>query len=642
MPRSTLSLTVSSACSFLSIAKQLDERPERTSIVARVTKRVGQAASLSASANPKTLRGVPSASFLLMMRPKPALALLRLAAPRPSLVPAAVLHLRKEVSRAASSDAPATNFYLSGNFAPVQAEQPWTALAPAAVVGHIPSCLANGQFLRVGSNPRFVRNDRPYHWFDGDGMVHSVRFVDRVPAFANRYIRTNKYDVESAIFHDQPAGSGFNVNVSLETLGSGTRLGMVKALMHLAFVRTLTGIKEDFLSTANTAMTYYNGRLLALMEGCPPVQIDPVTLDTLGVYDFDGTLNDNARAVTAHPKICSETGEMIFFGYKLDASPHLRYSVASADGELLVNGLAIPQARPVMAHDFAITRNWSIFMDAPLLANVARPFLHGKPMIAFEPSAPSRFGLVPRHATNGAADIKWFQMAESGYAFHTANAWEEDGGQVVKLLACWADSVNLKEVDDNYRTDHPQLCEFTFHLTSGEMSKRRVSPECDVAAEFPQIDIRGLCQSQPHVYAALYPSVPPALTSKGPNGLLRFDTATGKVQQLQYAAGVTGGEPIFVPESPTAPLGTGYLVTMTHDARSDECALLVVSTETMQEVAKVAIPYRVPNGFHGIWLGPQQIAHQKSLLTVKTTKNSLNLPAWTRFLLRHGTAFLGR
>ncbi|KAJ3158357.1 hypothetical protein HDU86_002822 [Geranomyces michiganensis] len=573
-----------------------------------------------------------------MTRPTPALALLRLAVPRPCLV----LLLRREASRAASSDARATNFYLSGNFGPVQAEHSWTALAPAAVAGKIPSCLANGQFLRVGSNPRFACNHRPYHWFDGDGMVHSIRFADSVPHYANRYIHTNKYEVESAIFHDQPAGSGFGVNVSLETLGSGKRLDMIKALMHLAFVRTLTGIKEDFLSTANTAMTYYNGRLLALMEGCPPVQIDPVTLDTLGVYDFDGTLNDNARAVTAHPKICCETGEMIFFGYKLDASPHLRYSVASADGQLLVNGLAIPEARPVMAHDFAITRNWSIFMDAPLLANVARPFLHGKPMIDFEPSAPSRFGLIPRHATNGAADVKWFQMAESGYAFHTANAWEEDDGQVVKLLACWAESVNLREVDDNYLTDHPQLCEFTFNLTSGEMSKRRVSPECDVAAEFPQVDIRGLCQKQHFVYAALYPSHPPALTSKGSNGLLRFDTATGRVQQLQYAVGVTGGEPIFVPESPTAPLGMGFLLTMTHNERSGESALIVVSTEKMQEVATVTMPCRVPNGFHGIWLSPQQIAHQKSPATVKTTNSSPALSAWTRFLLRHGTAFLGR
>ncbi|KAJ3176252.1 hypothetical protein HDU87_005467 [Geranomyces variabilis] len=570
--------------------------------------------------------------------PPPALSLLRLAAPRSSLIPL----LRKDASRAASSDASTTNFYLSGNFAPVHSEQVSIALAPAAVVGKIPSCLADGQFLRGGSNPRFARNDRPYHWFDGDGMVHSVRFVDCVPHYSNRYIRTNKYEVESAVFQDQPAGTGFGVNVSLDTLGSGKRIDMAKALIHLAFVRTLTGIKEDFLSTANTAMTYYNGRLLALMEGCPPVQIDPITLETVGVYDFDGTLNDDARAVTAHPKICSETGEMIFFGYKLDASPHLRYSVASADGELLVNGLAISQARPVMAHDFAITKNWSLFMDAPLLANVARPFLHGKPMIDFEASAPSRFGLIPRYSTNGTADVKWFQMAESGYAFHTANAWEEDDGRVVKLLACWADSVNLKEVDDSYRTDHPQLCEFTFHLSSGEMSKRRVSPECDVAAEFPQVDARGLCQSQPHVYAALYPTYPPVLTAKGSNGLLRFDTATGKVQQLRYATGVTGGEPIFVPESATAPLGTGYLVTMTHDEHSDECTLLIVSTETMQEVAKVTMPHRVPNGFHGIWLDQQQVAHQKSLPAIEATKNSPDLPAWTRFLLRHGTAFLGR
>ncbi|KAI8913158.1 carotenoid oxygenase [Powellomyces hirtus] len=212
----------------------------------------------------------------------------------------------------------ASNFYLSGSFAPIKDEHDLVAIAPAAVKGEIPRCLQNGQFVRVGSNPRFVDSDRPYHWFDGDGMVHSLLFKAWAPHYVNKYIESKKYRVKSALF-DQSSESGFNVNVSLATLGSGGRLDMTKAVSHLKFLRYLTGI--DFLSTANTALTFFNGRLLSLMEGSTPVYIHSPTLQAVGNYHFEGQLSDKAREVTAHPKISSETGEMTLFGYKLDAHP---------------------------------------------------------------------------------------------------------------------------------------------------------------------------------------------------------------------------------------------------------------------------------------------------------------------------------
>eukprot|EP01018_Ginkgo_biloba_P029912 Gb_05536 [translate_table: standard] len=57
--------------------------------------------------------------------------------------------------------------YLSGNFAPVEHETPPHADLP--VIGYLPECL-NGEFVRVGPNPRFSPV-AGYHWFDGDGYV---------------------------------------------------------------------------------------------------------------------------------------------------------------------------------------------------------------------------------------------------------------------------------------------------------------------------------------------------------------------------------------------------------------------------------------------------------------------------------------
>ncbi|VAI26209.1 unnamed protein product [Triticum turgidum subsp. durum] len=56
--------------------------------------------------------------------------------------------------------------WLSGNFAPVPDETPPAAGLP--VRGHLPKCL-NGEFVRVGPNPKFAPV-AGYHWFDGDGL----------------------------------------------------------------------------------------------------------------------------------------------------------------------------------------------------------------------------------------------------------------------------------------------------------------------------------------------------------------------------------------------------------------------------------------------------------------------------------------
>ncbi|KAJ3004994.1 hypothetical protein HKX48_000963 [Thoreauomyces humboldtii] len=559
-------------------------------------------------------------------------------------------HDRKTATR------PHQHFYLSGNFAPVAEEHDPIPLS--IIKGKIPPCLQNGQFLRVGSNPRFVDDSRPHHWFDGDGMVHSVTFQNGQPHYLNKYVRTNKFAVESQLFGES-SREGFNVNVSLATLGSGGRVDMVKALLHLYFVRSLTGIREGMLNTANTALTFFNGRLLALMEGSTPVHLHAgkgKSVQSIGQFDFDGQLSGKARAVTAHPKVCPETGEMMFFGYTLDSRPHLRYSVVDKDGKMVVNGLPIRKARACMAHDFAITRNHSIFMDLPLLADVQRPFVQGKPMIDFEPKAPSRFGIIPRRAKDDEETV-WFELPEAGYAFHTANAWEEEEGRgmnlrkltgkrrlnkhiltVIKLLACWATEVNLKEVVDTYRDTHPQLVEFKFDLTTRSVTKR-LGSNTKVVAEFPQVDSRAFCDRPPFVFAARYSS-DPTLSALGPDGLLKLDMDSGKVAELLYGPGVTGGEPVFVPRSSDAEVGDGYLLTFTHDEKTDASTFIVVSTRDMVKVAEFALPHRVPAGFHGMWLSEEQLMMQARPVT--NARRDVHLPTWKRGLLRAGTRFLGR
>lgn len=73
---------------------------------------------------------------------------------------------------------------------------------------------------------------------------------------------------------------------------------------------------NDQGAMGNTAVTFHNGRVLALSESCYPIELK---LDSTGkvttgdVVRYEGKLD---RPVTAHPKIDPETKEMCLFSYK--------------------------------------------------------------------------------------------------------------------------------------------------------------------------------------------------------------------------------------------------------------------------------------------------------------------------------------
>ena len=52
----------------------------------------------------------------------------------------------------------------------------------------------------------------------------------------------------------------------------------------------------------NVSVYPYNGRLLAFGEQAVPMDLDPVTLETRGEYDFHGSLNE-VTPFAAHAKI---------------------------------------------------------------------------------------------------------------------------------------------------------------------------------------------------------------------------------------------------------------------------------------------------------------------------------------------------
>jgi carotenoid cleavage dioxygenase len=225
------------------------------------------------------------------------------------------------------------NPFLQGNFGPVHEE---VTAEDLPVVGKIPSEL-DGMFVRNGPNPQFPPLGN-YHWFDGDGMLHGVRIRDGKASYRNRYVRTDGWKEEKeaskAVYY------GFLDPPDLKRLATG---------------------KPPFKNTANTALVWHNGKLLALWEGGPPHEIKVPSLDTIGPYQFGGKLK---HAFTAHPKVDLTTREMLCFGYNPVAKPYVLYTVVNAQGQI-VRTTPIDIPKPVMMHDCAVTQRHTLFLDLP-------------------------------------------------------------------------------------------------------------------------------------------------------------------------------------------------------------------------------------------------------------------------------------
>lgn len=110
-------------------------------------------------------------------------------------------------------------------------------------------------------------------------------------------------------------------------------------------------------TTANTNIFYFNGKLLACKEDAPPYLMDPRTLDTIGLYDFEGQLP--SVTFTAHPKVDPVSGEMVGMGYeaKGDGTPDVCYFSVGPDGKFLETVWLVAPVSG-MIHDFAVTENW--------------------------------------------------------------------------------------------------------------------------------------------------------------------------------------------------------------------------------------------------------------------------------------------
>jgi carotenoid cleavage dioxygenase len=459
-----------------------------------------------------------------------------------------------------------SNPYLETIFAPVREET--TADALEVIAGEVPRDL-EGVYVRNGPNPRFDPAGR-YHWFDGDGMLHALRFADGRASYRNRWVRTDAWRREDAA--GRPLWRGI-----MEPFATNPQDAPEK-------------------DTANTDVVFHRGRLLALWYRCGvPYAVDARTLETLGPDDLGGAL---PCPVSAHAKVDAASGELFWFHYGLRA-PYLHYGVTGADGKL-AHFQPVELAGPRLPHDMAITERFAVLMDLPLYPD-PEALKHGRHKITFDRRLPSRFAVVPR--TGGAP--RWFE-AEPTYIYHVVNAWEE--GDAIVMDACRVkrpepkppaagDRASVLASMLSYLRLDAHVQRYRFDLATGACREEALD---DDNVEFPTIDRRRMGRRTRYGYA-MHISDEPTLRF---DGVVRYDLERGGSRSEHwFGAGRWGSEAAFAPRTGASGEADGYLVSIVRDERANATEAVVLDAQQLEKgpVARVRIPAPVPLGFHATW-----------------------------------------
>lgn len=426
-------------------------------------------------------------------------------------------------------------FWLRDNFAPTFEERTDYDLK---VIGHIPESL-QGTLLRNGANPQ---SGESAHWFLGNGMLHGVRIeAGQAKWYRNRYVKTPLYL--------KPDGD------------------------------VMDGLGDMTMSAANTNVIQHAGKIMALEEGHWPFVVSN-ELETVGPNNYGGKLEG---AMTAHPKICPETGELLAFSYGM-TPPYLTYLRASASGELLqTEQIEVPGA--TMIHDFNVTRNFVIFMDLPAVWNFEGMATTGLPIL-WDESYGARLGVMPRNGGN--ADVVWYEI-DPCYVFHPLNAYE-NGDKIV---------IDVCRMDDTMKPGSsapPMLYRWTIDQASGRVTETQLD---DRVVDFPRVADAVVGLKHQFGYCAAFAGSAPY-----GEGLIKYDLEAG-TSEYRHLDGGQASEAVFVKDPTASGEDGGFLLSYVYQPEIDQSEVLILNAQDMlgEPVARIQIPARVPAGFHGNWIG---------------------------------------
>jgi 9-cis-epoxycarotenoid dioxygenase len=286
----------------------------------------------------------------------------------------------------------------------------------------------------------------------------------------------------------------------------------------------------------------------------------------------------------------------------------------SADGTRSAD-IPVPLLDMPLVHDFAITRRFVIFPDNQLVirpAQLLAPATAGaRTPLVCDPDKTPRFCLLPRYGSNNGRAPHWFDTPGVN-CIHYVNAWDDDEtGEAVLVAPVLSPPETILEIP-SISTTHC-LTELRFDPASGTVKSRAICSGPEL--EFGVINPAYTARKSRYAYLACgrYPNLKGVVKVD-----LTRDEGPGKpspiVGKREFGPGKFGSEPCFVAAREARSEDHGYLLCLVGDQKGVEASELLVMdalSPTLDVIATVELPARVPPGFHGCFINRDQLSQQK-------------------------------
>ncbi|MCW3005276.1 MAG: apocarotenoid5,15-oxygenase [Conexibacter sp.] len=440
----------------------------------------------------------------------------------------------------------------------------------AIVKGRWPADL-EGAFFRNGPGRFELGGERYHHWFDGDGYAQRWQIAQGKISHRGKFVATQKFTDESQ------AGQFL-----YPAFGTQVRRRGIKS--------------NDTMNAANTNLLPFNGHLYALWEGGSATELNPGTLDTVGIKTWRDDLK--SMPFSAHPKI-DQDGSMWNFGAIPGADRLALYRIG-AGGEMLQAGM-VEVPKLAMVHDFAISAKHLVFLIPPfdLSPDPDLSFAERHVWAGSGPKARPMRAVVVDKSTLQRRQV--FEL-DPRMVFHFGNAY--DDGQVTRLDAVLHEGDVIASLGtlmrgerQPNRADRSHAAQISLDYASGKASQARLFG----ASEFPRVAPQAVARR--HSKLALLSSAPRnrALVLDTVNVV---DTDTGKADSFRFDAGWQAEEHVLVPRRNARAETDGWLVGVAQDTTRRESVLTVFDAAhvSVGPLATARLPYRTPHCFHGNFL----------------------------------------
>ncbi|XP_002732624.1 carotenoid-cleaving dioxygenase, mitochondrial-like, partial [Saccoglossus kowalevskii] len=475
----------------------------------------------------------------------------------------------------------------------------------------------NGSFLRNGPGLFEIGEDSFNHLFDGMALLHKFTVKDGKVTYQNRFLTSDTYRKNKAANR-----------IVVSEFGTLSNPDPAANFVEKMLSYVWPPVPED---NCNISWFKISEKFCVCTETPFVWQVDPHTLVATKKHDLAKKIS--IHTMSSHPHTLKD-GTLLNVGNHYGPAPTYNViKISPSEGgndpfentQIICSIPARYRLHPGYYHSLSITENYVVFLEQPLMTNVAK-LMTGRftstPLsgaLEYDDNISSIFYLI-RHDTGELVASKY--VAEPFFSFHHVNAFE-DGDHVVVDLCCHRDMDIVNKMSRNSieanNTDpaNIELRRYVFPLN--------VNTKSSTGTNLITLDYTSCCATKRDDGNDVYVTYEKMIEKGMELPITNYERYNGR--KYRYVYGVSDSatelmkvdlqnktyklvnhdayfpaEPVFV-EAPNATSeDDGVVMACMVSAKEDTWSyLLVLDGKTFTEIARAEIPVALTSGLHGMF-----------------------------------------